>query len=98
MKEIINLLARSLTKRCKEQMDIQLTLSNSLKEHLVERYSDNKMGARPLRRAIQSVVEDALAEEILRKNVTAGDTVTAGYKADKKTGQGEVTFTVKNNR
>jgi len=98
MKEIINLLARSLTKRCKEQMDIQLTLSNSLKEHLVEMYSDNKMGARPLRRAIQSVVEDALAEEILRKNVTAGDTVTAGYKADKKTGQGEVTFTVKNNR
>ena len=98
MKEIINLLAGGLTKRCKEQMDIRLTLSNTLKEHLVEKYSDNKMGARPLRRAIQSVVEDALAEEILRKNVTAGDSVTAGYKTDKKTGQGEVTFTVKNNR
>ena len=98
MKEIINLLAGGLTKRCKEQMDIQLTLSNSLKEHLVEKYSDHKMGARPLRRAIQSVVEDALAEEILRKSVMAGDTVTAGYKTDKKTGQGEVTFTVKNNR
>ncbi|MBR4083044.1 MAG: ATP-dependent Clp protease ATP-binding subunit [Lachnospiraceae bacterium] len=98
MKDIINLLARSLSKRCKEQMDIQLSLSNSLKEHLVEKYSDSKMGARPLRRAIQSVVEDALAEEILKKNVTAGDTVTAGYKTDKKTGLGEVTFTVKNNR
>ena len=48
-----------------------------------------------MRRAIQSVVEDALAEEILKKNVAAGDTVTAGYKVDKKTGQGQVAFTVK---
>ena len=95
MKEIIQLLAANLTKRCKQQMDIKLTLSPALKEHLVDKYSDNKMGARPLRRAIQSVVEDALAEEILKKNVSAGDTVTAGYKVDKKTGQGQVTFTVK---
>ncbi len=95
MKDIVDLLATGLSKRCKQQMDIKLTLSSALKEHLVEKYSDNKMGARPLRRAIQSVVEDALAEEILRKNVTAGDAVTAGYKVDKKTGQGKVTFTVK---
>ncbi len=95
MKEIIDLLATSLSKRCKQQMDIKLSLSLALKEHLVEKYSDNKMGARPLRRAIQSVIEDALAEEILKKNVSAGDTVTAGYKIDKKTGQGKVTFTVK---
>ncbi len=95
MKEIINLLATGLTKRCKQQMDITLNLSPALKEHLVEKYSDQKMGARPLRRAIQSVVEDALAEEILKKNVVSGDTVTAGYKTDKKTGQGQVTFTVK---
>ncbi len=95
MKEIINLLAAGLTKRCKQQMDITLTLSPALKEHLVEKYSDQKMGARPLRRAIQSVVEDALAEEILKKNVVSGDTVTAGYKTDKKTGHGQVTFTVK---
>ncbi|MBQ9141530.1 MAG: ATP-dependent Clp protease ATP-binding subunit [Lachnospiraceae bacterium] len=95
MKEIINLLAGSLCKRCMQQMNIKLTLSPALKEHLVEKYSDNKMGARPLRRAIQSVVEDALAEEILKKNVSADDTVTAGYKMDKKTGQGQVTFTVK---
>ena len=98
MKEIINLLSVSLTKRCQEQMDIKLTLSPALKEHLVEKYSDNKMGARPLRRAIQSVVEDALAEEILKKNIHAGDTVTAGYKLNKKTGQAEVTFGVKDNR
>ena len=95
MKEIINLLATGLCKRCKVQMNIDLHFSNALKEHLVDKYSDNKMGARPLRRAIQSVVEDALAEEILRKNVSEGDVVTAGYKTDKKAGQGKVTFTVK---
>ena len=95
MKEIINLLASGLCKRCQQQMNIKLTLSPALKEHLVDKYSDNKMGARPLRRAIQSVGEDALAEEILKKKVVTGDTVTAGYKIDKKTGQGQVTFTVK---
>ena len=90
MKEIVSLLADSLSRRCEAQMGIQLKLSPALKEHLVEKYADRKMGARPLKRAMQSVVEDALAEEILKGNVKKGDTVTAGYKGEK------VTFTVKN--
>lgn len=89
MREIITLLAGNLSKRCEQQMDIKLQLSPALKEYLVKKYADKKMGARPLKRAIQSVVEDALAEEILLKKVKAGDTVTAGYKGEK------VTFTVK---
>ena len=89
MKEIVNLLAKNLTKRCESQMDIHLSLTPALKEHLVKKYSDNKMGARPLKRAIQSVVEDSLAEEILAKKVKPGDTVSAGFKDDK------VTFRVK---
>ena len=92
MKEIVSLLAKNLTKRCEAQMDIHLTLSAALKDHLVAKYSDVKMGARPLKRAIQSVVEDALAEEILAKKVQPGDVVTAGFKNDK------VTFTVKNGK
>ncbi len=95
MKDIVNLLAANLTKRAAVQMDLKLSLSNALKEHLVDKYSDMKMGARPLRRAIQSVVEDALAEEILKGTVKSGDTVVAGYKTDKKTGSARVTFTVK---
>ncbi len=83
MKSIVNLLASNLYKRCESQMDIHLSLTPSLKEHLVKKYADNKMGARPLKRAIQSVVEDALAEEILMKKVQPGDTVSAGYKNDK---------------
>ena len=90
MKEIITLLAYNLTKRCEAQMSIKLKLSSALKEHLVEKYSDMKMGARPLKRAMQSEVEDALAEEILNGRVKAGDAVTAGYKGEK------VTFTVTN--
>ncbi len=89
MTAIVNLLATNLYKRCEEQMDIRLKLTPALKEHLVEKYSDNKMGARPLKRAIQSVVEDALAEEILMKKIQPGDYVTAGFKNDK------VAFTVK---
>ncbi len=54
MKEIVNMLASNLYKRCEKQMDIHLTITSSLKEHLVEKYSDAKMGARPLKRAIQS--------------------------------------------
>ena len=89
MKQIVSLLASNLQKRCEEQMNIRLTLSAALKEHLVEKYSDPKMGARPLKRAIQTVVEDALAEEILKKNVQPGDVVTAGCTG------GRVTFKVK---
>ncbi len=89
MKQIVNLLAGNLYRRCEKQMGIKLTITTALKEHLVEKYSDAKMGARPLKRAIQSVVEDALAEEILMKKIVEGDTVSAGYKNDK------VSFTVK---
>ncbi len=89
MKAIVSLLASNLYKRCEEQMDIRLSMSGALKEHLVSKYADVKMGARPLKRAIQSVVEDALAEEILMKKVQPGDAVTAGYKS------GKVVFSVK---
>lgn len=90
MKEIVNLLASNLYKRCEDQLGIHLTITAALKKHLVSKYADNKMGARPLKRAIQSVVEDALAEEILQKKVVPGDKVSAGFK------DGKVVFTVKN--
>ena len=70
-------------------MGIRLTLTPSLKEEIVEKHSDVKMGARPLKRAIQTMVEDALAEEILAGNVKAGDKVSAGFR------EGKVTFRVK---
>lgn len=83
MKQIVTLLARNLARRCKEQMNIDLTLTSSLKEWIIEEHSDAKMGARPLKRAIQTVVEDALAEEILAGKIKPGDNVSAGVR-DKK--------------
>lgn len=90
MKQIITLLSKNLCKRCKEQMQIELTISNTLKDYIVEKHSDLKMGARPMKRAIQTVIEDALAEAILNHNVKAGDNVLASIKNKK------VIFTVKN--
>lgn len=89
MKEIITLLSENLVKRCREQMNIRLTITPALKEHIVEKHSDLKMGARPLKRAIQTMIEDALAEEILSGRVKAGDGVSAGYR------EGKVIFKVK---
>lgn len=70
-------------------MDITLKVTPALKEHIVEKYAELKMGARPLKRAVQSVIEDALAEEILQGKVAAGDRVSVGFKNNK------VTFQVK---
>ena len=83
MKQIITLLAKSLSDRCKQQMDITLTIAPSIKEHIVDKYSNLKMGARPLKRAVQSVIEDALSEEILNGRVKSGEKVTVSYQNDK---------------
>ena len=61
----------------------------NLKEYLVKQYADVKMGARPLKRGIQSAVEDALAEQILSGKVQPGNKVTVTVKGDK------VTFLIK---
>jgi ATP-dependent Clp protease ATP-binding subunit ClpC len=89
MKAIVNLLTKELATRCENQMNIKLTFTPALKEHIVKKFADKKMGARPLRRGIQSEIEDALAEEILSKKVKPGDKVSVGAK------DGKVTFVVK---
>lgn len=80
MHEITNLLCNVLAGRCEKQMQIKLSVSAALKEHIIKKYADEKMGARPLKRAIQSVIEDRLAEEILAGHVKPGDSVSAGYR------------------
>ena len=92
MKQIITLLSKNLCDRCKTQMDIDLTFTSTLKDYLVKKYSDLKMGARPLKRAIQNIVEDELATAILEGRVKRGDVVHAGIKNDK------ITFTVKESK
>ena len=64
-------------------MDIQLNISPALKSYIVKKHTELKMGARPLKRAIQTEIEDKLAEEILNGNVKSGDTVVAGIQGEK---------------
>ncbi len=78
MKQIINILLKDLEKRCSEQMNMQLRVSSKVKEHLIETSFDSKYGARPLKRAIQSKLEDPLAEKILLGEIKKGDTVSVG--------------------
>ena len=83
MMEIVTLLSQNLSKRCKTQMGIDLTISPAVKKFLVDKHSDAKMGARPLKRAIQQTIEDAMAEELLRGTIKANTAVTVALKDDK---------------
>lgn len=78
MKKIVTILLKDLVKRCKEQMDITLVVRESAKQILVEEGYDPKYGARPLRRTIQSKLENVLAEEVLNGKVKKGDKVYVG--------------------
>lgn len=75
IKQIVSLLLKKLQSRCKEQLDIELTVRNSVKEYIAEEGFDSKYGARPLKRAIQNKIEDAMAEEILEGRIHRGDHV-----------------------
>ena len=78
MKRIVSLMCRDLAKRLSDQMDIRLTLRESAKNLIVDKGTDAKYGARPLRRALQTELEDRLAEAILNGVVKTGDHVEAG--------------------
>ena len=78
MKKIVTLMCRDFTKRIEDQMDIRLTLRESAKALIAEKGTDAKYGARPLRRALQTELEDKLAEAILNGEVKRGDRIEAG--------------------
>ena len=72
MMKIATILTGSLVKRAKEYMGIDLTITDAAKKLLVKKGSDKKFGARPLKRAIQTELEDILSEEILKGNIKEG--------------------------
>ena len=83
MKKIVGLMCRELAERVKKQMDIKLTIRDSVKKYIVEKGTDKKYGARPLRRAIQNELEDKLAEAILDGDVKAGTEVIVSVAKEK---------------
>ena len=83
MLQIVDLLAAQFEKRCKEQMGIDLKMSSALKAYLVDHYADAKMGARPLKRAMQSMIEDEMALALLNGTIAAKEAVKADLKDGK---------------
>lgn len=79
IKQIVGIMIASIGKRSKAQMNITLETTDGVIEHLAEVGFDPKYGARPLRRAIQTNIEDKLAEAILAGTIREGDTVRVEY-------------------
>ena len=82
MKKIVGIMTKELQYRCKEQLDLELKLTDAVKQYIVDKAYEPKYGARPLRRMIQTKLEDALADELLSGKVHRGDTVTVRVKKD----------------
>ena len=83
MKDIVTLLLSDLIKRAKENMGLELKVSSSVKKYIIEKGIDRKYGARPLKRAIQSMIEDELASEILSGRFEDATTVSVNLKKNK---------------
>lgn len=83
VREIAALMLRELKNRVQVQMDIELKFTDHLKKYIFEKGYDKKYGARPLKRAIQTYVEDELAEAILRGDVRKGELVTVTVRKNK---------------
>lgn len=79
---IVRLLTDVMAKRVKENMNITVSFTKKTIEKIAEEGYDKAYGARPLRRAIQSKIEDAFAEEYLLGNIKAGDKVSVGLKTN----------------
>ena len=86
LKQIVALMCREFVARVKKQMNINLVIRDSVKKHIVKKGTDTKYGARPLRRAMQTELEDKLADAMLNGKVEKETTVEVGMSA------GEVTF------
>ena len=92
MKKIVGLMCKDLICRAKEQLGITLTIRDSVKVHIVETGTNQKYGARPLRRAVQNQLEDKLAEAILSGEIKRDSEVVVGIS--KK----EIKFTTKSTK
>lgn len=80
MKRIASIMTGELTRRCREQMDLELKIYDSVKKYIVEHAYEPKYGARPLRRRIQSDLEDGLADALLSGEIDRSGPVLVRLK------------------
>ena len=84
LKEIVRILLRNLSSRTNAQMRINLAVSEKAVEHIADKGFDKNYGARPIRRAIQTEIEDLLADKLLAGEVKAGEKVNVDYDETEK--------------
>jgi len=80
--EIVDIMIKDLEKRLKK-MDISINVSEDTKKYISKKGFDPVYGARPLERTITKMIEDQLAEEILKGNVSRDDNIFIDFKDDK---------------
>lgn len=83
LRDITQIQLDNVVKRCAEQMNIQLSVEPEVVDFILEKGFDPKYGARPIRRTVQTYVEDYLAEEILEGTVKEGGNATLCIKDGK---------------
>jgi ATP-dependent Clp protease ATP-binding subunit ClpE len=86
--KIVDIMLENTNKALADK-DITFTISDDAKKYLLEKGTDLKYGARPLRRAIQRYIDDELSERILKSELINGQSIDIGYK------NSELTFTIK---
>ena len=75
IKDIVRILLASLNKRTMAQMNISLEVSEAAVEYIAKSGFDKNYGARPIRRAIQTKIEDEIADRLLSREIKAGDKI-----------------------
>ena len=86
--KIVNIMIDEISERAKKQLDITIKVTPPAKKWIVKQSYEKKYGARPLRRKLQNLIEDRLAEEILECNISQGDTVNVSVVS------GELKFSI----
>lgn len=82
LKKIVGIQTNLLNERAKEERKITLKFTDSARKLVAQKGNDKKYGARPIKRAVQTMIEDPLAMEILSGKIKEGDTVKISAKGD----------------
>ena len=83
MLAISDIILNEISKRADDQMQLHLMVTDAAKQFMIDKGFDKKYGARPLKRQIQTLLEDELAEEILTGRIKSGDRVKIDYTGEK---------------
>ncbi|CDD73227.1 aTPase AAA-2 domain protein [Clostridium sp. CAG:62] len=82
IKDITKIMLKQFAKRVKNQMDMELCIADDVVDFISDKGFDKDYGARPIRRALQTELEDVLAEAVLMEDISIGDTVDVSLSCE----------------